>query len=282
MKLISELLKDIKVVFQGAGLDTPELDARLLVQYALGMTQEEMFLNSQKEISDNQFIALKGYVERRLRHEPVSRIIGKRAFWKSDFNISAETLDPRADSETLIEVAISLLPKDANLRVLDLGTGSGCLLLSLLQELPQASGVGLDISQGAVAVAKKNSEVLGVAGRSCFVAMDWESYSPDQAFDIVISNPPYIAESEMSALSPEVVLYDPVRALVADDNGLGCYRSIMKRLSGFLKPEGLIFLEIGYKQAKDVSELLARTGLNVVQIFPDLAGNDRVVVAKMP
>lgn len=284
MTSVREALSRMREQFSAAGIDSAEADARILAQHALGMTREELFLNSDGLLSDSEVNLLDSYVARRLKREPVSRITGARAFWKSDFRIGPETLDPRPDSETLIEAALKHVPSPSGggggLRVLDLGTGSGCLLLSLLQEWPEAKGVGIDISQGAVELAESNARALGLADRAKFLCGDWKGMAPDGRFDVIISNPPYISEEEVETLEPEVALHDPRRALVAGEGGLACYREITGLLRGLLAPGGYAFFEIGHTQGRAVKDLLEQAGFAVLETAQDLAGSDRCIVAR--
>jgi release factor glutamine methyltransferase len=281
MVTIQSVLLEMREKFRTAGIDTPDLDARLLIQSALGLSQEELFLNNSRILTDSESKKLAEMVARRLKHEPVSRILGKRGFWRSEFKVSRETLDPRADSETLIEAVLKHAPKDKSLSILDLGTGTGCLLLSLLQEFPLALGLGIDISSDAVATARQNSADLSLSGKSKFMEIDWKKDQiPGAPFDIVISNPPYIAEDEMAGLAPEVTHYDPVRALVGGKDGLECYREIAALLPKLLTKAGLVFFEIGATQAVPVTEILADSGFSVVQVLPDLGGHNRCVIAR--
>lgn len=278
---IQSALKEMRDQFRSAGLETPELDARLLVQAALGITQEQLLLNTNKIIIDSECKKLNEMVRRRLLREPVSRILGTRGFWKSEFKVSQETLDPRADSETLIEAVLKHINKEAPLTILDMGTGTGCLLLSLLQELPQATGVGIDISEDAIRTARQNAEALGLSDRAKFMVTSWSNLVVDKAFDVVISNPPYIAEAEISSLAPEVRQYDPVRALAGGKDGLDCYREIAALLPSLMVNRGQVFLEIGSSQAESVRGILAARGLHVLETTQDLAGHDRCLVASM-
>jgi release factor glutamine methyltransferase len=276
---IAVLLSDVRRRFEEASLDSPEADARLLMQHVLGLSREEMFLKQDVPVDEPRAKLLEQLVVRRLKREPVSRIVGTRSFWKSDFRISADTLDPRPDSEVLIETVLRY-PKGGAARILDLGTGSGCLLLSLLQELPFAAGVGVDISADAIRTAQENAKSLGLSRRVKFVARDWSEARFDKPFDIVISNPPYISDQEMKGLAPEVALYDPARALRGGPDGLDCYRGIINLLPIFLKVEGYVFFEIGHTQAKAVKELLEQAGLTVLETAPDLERNDRCIAAR--
>jgi len=288
-KTIRSVVTEIRARFASAGLDTPALDARLLVQSVLGMSHEELLLNPDRPVSDTDHKKLKESLRRRLRREPVSRILGRRFFWRSEFQVSPDTLDPRADSETLIEAVLKHFPlfgtapspqREMKLRILDLGTGTGCLLLSLLQELPQATGTGIDISGGAIQIARQNAGALDLAQRSVFIISDWSTAKIDATFDVVISNPPYIPEAEIAGLEPEVSQYEPHSALAGGVDGLECYRSIASLLPRLLKKDGKVFLEIGHDQADFVKEILARRGFSVLQTVPDIAGHDRCIVAQ--
>lgn len=280
MKTVQSHIIEMREKFKSAGLDTPELDARLLVQGAVGMGHEDLLININVLITDSQSEKITEFTERRLRREPVSRILGTRAFWRSDFKVSHETLDPRADSETLVEAVMKYTDKGAPLTILDLGTGTGCLLLSLLQELPQATGVGLDISADAIRTAEENARNLNLSSRVEFLEGDWSKVKFGSPFDIVISNPPYISDDEIKTLAPEVRQYDPHRALSGGADGLDCYRSISAMLPKLLKKSGNVFLEIGSTQAAAVREVLAEKQFYVVETFPDLAGHDRCLVAE--
>lgn len=278
---IKDFLATARPRLVDAGIENPELDLRLLIQHVTGMSHPELLMNLNRMLSEAEVKSLDAVLSRRAAREPVSRIVGNRGFWKSDFRLSVQTLDPRPDSETLIEAALKYtLPPPA--RVLDLGTGTGCLLLSLLQEWPQAGGVGLDISADAVATARENAALLRLSSRVEFVESDWEKYAPNESFDSIISNPPYIADGEIEGLAPEVSRYDPLAALAGGEDGLDCYRSIVARLPKWLKKGGWVFFEIGHSQGNAVKSLLAGAGMDVINIVPDLAGSDRVVVAKMP
>lgn len=264
-----------------ANIENPETDIRLLVQHALQIYHAKFVSSLNRVLTDAEVKTLDGMIARRAAREPVSRIIGTRGFWKSEFKLSPQTLDPRPDSETLIEAALKY--SDAPpATILDLGTGTGCLLLSLLQEYPKATGLGIDISEEAAATARENAVALNLADRASFLATDWNDWQASAPFDLVISNPPYIAPDEMAGLEPEVTKYDPVTALVGGDDGLECYRSIAALLPRALKRGGLVVLEIGHLQAEAVKSILALSDIAVIQTLTDLGGSDRAVVARMP
>lgn len=264
-----------------SNIENPETDIRLIVQRTLQISHAKFVSSLNRVLTDAEVKTLDGMIVRRAAREPVSRIIGTRGFWKSEFKLSPQTLDPRPDSETLIEAALkySDVPPAT---ILDLGTGTGCLLLSLLQEYPKATGLGIDISEEAAATARENAVALNLADRASFLAIDWNDWQASAPFDLVISNPPYIAPDEMAGLEPEVTKYDPVTALVGGDDGLECYRSIAALLPRALKRGGLAVLEIGHLQAEAVKSILALSDIAVIQTLTDLGGSDRAVVARMP
>lgn len=270
---------------KSANLDSPVADARLLVQHALNISHEDLLMQGDRAVTEDELHNLEAVLARRLANEPVSRIVGMRAFWKANFIVTPATLDPRADSETLIEAALAHVQPgkgDGALSVLDLGTGTGCLLISLLQEWPNATGIGLDISADAAEVAKRNAEAIGVSHRAQIKAIDWVEYAPSDLCDLVISNPPYIDHSEAANLAPEVINHDPHVALFATGNGLDAYRSILAKLDLWLKPGGWLLLEVGHTQAQQVAQMVNAAGLFVQEIRNDLSGHARVVVAQKP
>jgi len=264
-----------------SGVENPELDVRLLMRHVLGWSDVKIFSNYNHVLSDAEVKSLNEVIARRMAREPVSRIVGRRGFWNAEFKVSAHTLDPRPDSEALIELALKTVSPPPQ-RILDLGTGSACLLLTLLEEWPAATGLGLDVSAGAIETAKENAAALQLSERANFLASDWAHYAPDAPFDLVVSNPPYITDEEMAALAPEVAQYDPVLALAGGADGLDAYRSIVPLLQKFLKPGGWVFFEIGHAQASSVKSLLAEAGFTMIQSATDLGESDRVVAAKRP
>lgn len=216
-------------------------------------------------------------VVRRAKRVPVSHILGHRAFWKHDFKVNAYVLDPRPETERLVELALQA-PFE---KVLDLGTGSGAIVISLLAERPGCIGVGTDISEQAVLLAGENAEAIGVADRLILPLSDWWD-DVGGTYDLIVSNPPYIAADEMADLAPEVRDYEPRIALTDNADGLSAYRIIAARAAEFLRPGGRILLEIGPTQGTEVSQMLRAGGLEVVQVHQDLDGRDRVVDAQKP
>jgi len=260
-----------------ARIAAPELDARLLLCHAAGLTHEAYVAGINDALAPDAAARFGACVARRLAGEPVSRIVGVREFYGRPFRIDASTLDPRPDTETLIEAALELAGGEALLRLLDLGTGSGCILVTLLAELPRAAGVGIDKSLPALELARANAESLGVTDRARFIAGDWLEAVQD-TFDLVVANPPYLSAADMVGLSNEVGAHDPKDALYGGPDGLFAYRRIVPRLLKVLRPGGIALFEIGHTQAEAVSGLLAEAGLILEQgPWRDLAGRPRVV-----
>jgi release factor glutamine methyltransferase len=275
--LLREVLRHAEALLREAGVDTPELDARILMGASLGMTREHMLIHATARLNQAQVGRVLGFIARRVDREPVSRILGRREFWSLDFHLSPATLDPRPDSETLIDEALAGIPdRKAPLSVLDLGTGTGCLLLALLSELPNAAGTGIDRSEEAVATATANARRLGFGQRARFAAGDWGA-GLSERFDLVVSNPPYIPEAEIETLAPEVVRFDPLAALAGGPDGLDAYRTIVAQLSNLLKSNGKVIFEVGAGQAADVAALLVTAGFSGIGTRRDLAGVERAV-----
>lgn len=264
-----------------AGIDSPSLDARLLVMAACGCSEMDMIREPGKRISSEQELVLSGYESRRLAGEPVSRILGSREFWGLSFLIGPHSLDPRPDSETLIETSLKLLSGHKSPRILDLGTGSGCLLISLLSELHDAEGIGIDLSQETLDLAQENAHRLSVSGRATFRHGRWAEGLAER-FDLVISNPPYIPAADIDALSIEVRAHDPRLALDGGGDGLDAYRALAQAIPALLLPDAHAVIELGAGQGDDVSALFESAGLDIVTIVPDLSGMPRALVAALP
>lgn len=261
-----------------AGSDTARLDAEVLMAHALGVSRSDVLLRHMGDAAPAGFAAL---VERRLGHEPVAYITGQQEFFGLPFQVSAAVLIPRGDSEVLVEQALAQAP--AHARVLDCGTGSGALLLAVLANLADASGVGIDRSPQALAVAQANAEALGLAARTRMVAADWDV--PGWAdvlggpFDLVLANPPYVEDA--ADLAPSVREHEPAGALFAGAEGLDAYRSLIPQLPRLLAPDGRALVEIGHAQAPAVTEIANRAGLTA-SLHHDLGGRPRVLELKIP
>ncbi|MEA2783380.1 MAG: release factor glutamine methyltransferase [Rhodospirillaceae bacterium] len=273
MSDIAETLADLADRFAAAGIAEGRRDARLLVSAATGLSLASVIAYPERQLAMVECRQLAVLADRRERREPISRILGWREFWSLRFALAPDTLDPRPDSETLIEAALETADRKRPLAVLDLGTGSGCLLLALLSELPLASGVGVDISADAVATATANAEALGLDGRARLRQGDWGEGIVER-FDIVLCNPPYIPAGEIAGLQPEVARFDPPLALAGGADGLDAYRRLAGELPGLLTEDGRAYLEVGAGQAEAVDGILGRT-LRPLGWRADLAGTPR-------
>jgi release factor glutamine methyltransferase len=267
-----------------AGFETPELDARLLLCHAAGLSHEAFIAGARQTLLPRIAARLDEAIARRLNREPVARITGMREFYGRRFVLGPDALDPRPDTETLIEAALDLVAMKGwqakPLKLLDLGTGTGCILVTLLAELPFACGAGIDLSPDALALAAANAGRHGVSSRAEFVAADWLDATTGK-FDLVLSNPPYIAVGEIAGLADEVAAYDPRLALDGGADGLEAYRRIAARASHVLAEDGRLLVEIGPAQAEAVAEILAAVGFNCDDaggVRRDLAGRPRVLV----
>lgn len=272
----------ITVQLRERGIDTPELDARILIGHALGLDHAALAADDRRSIGTEERSAIAALVRRRLGGEPVARILGWKEFWSLPLRVDAATLVPRPETETIVEAALAVVDAGGSrsrpLRVADLGTGSGALLLALLSELPNAWGVGTDLSPQALATARGNARRLGVA-RAAFVACDLAQALSSQ-FDVVVSNPPYIASGDIAALPPEVRDFDPRLALDGGPDGLACYRAIAAAAPTLLAPGGVLIVELGFDQALQVAALFAAAGLAPGPLRPDVTGVPRALVAR--
>ena len=313
--ILKDFYTDIKNNFQRSGVETAALDARLLMCHALRISHENFVLHSDKELPADDIEKINALITQRLAGRPVAKIIGSKEFYGRDFKTTDDTLDPRPDSETLIEAVLSAVkfplplrervpqagegagrtdtvldapstqPSPARgegeLKILDLGTGTGCLILTLLTELPNATGLAIDQSPAALAIAQENARQLQLDDRIDFLYSDWFSAVAGN-FDIIISNPPYIPENDIADLATEVRNYDPLAALAGGADGLDPYRLIIPQLRRFLKPGGLAAFEVGQGQASAVAALLKECGFIAVTTHRDLAGIERVVTGIRP
>lgn len=260
--------------FEEAGLDAPAMEARILVGYATGLEPSDLIARGTEFMSADSYRAVSEYAAQRLAGKPVSQIIGYRDFWKDRFSVNAHVLTPRPETEGVIEVALTCFARRAPDAILDLGTGSGAIILSLLGEFAVATGVGTDISPEALSVARGNSMALS---RSCaFIQSHWfEDVSG--RFDLIVSNPPYITDAAMQGLPRDVAEYEPRLALCGGPDGLKPYRHICQKVTDYLSPDGWMIFEVGYDQGAAVSDLLRGAGLVNVDITSDLQGHDRIV-----
>jgi release factor glutamine methyltransferase len=277
---LEAVVAEAAAVLARAGRTEPRRCARRLIAATLDLAPAELLMRSEQAIGREAAVRVRRLVKRVARGEPVSRAIGRREFWGLDFALSADTLDPRPDSETILEAVLARLGDRAGqLRVLDLGTGAGCLLLALLSELPAAFGLGIDISEGAVATARRNAHALGLAGRACFFVGDWAS-AVGEEFDVIVANPPYIATAALANLPVEVREHDPWRALDGGEDGLDCYCRITEQLPALLAPGGIFAGEVGAGQAAAAAAVLEARDVYLEAFERDLAGIERCVVAR--
>lgn len=260
-----------------AGIEDAARDVRKLFDHAYEGGQGAPEPQTRDTPNDMTLELFEIAVSERLKRKPVSQIIGRRAFWRHDFEVTPDVLDPRPDTETLVAAALT----HRFTRVLDLGTGSGCILLSLLAERPGAQGLGVDLSPDALNVARRNATRVGVERQVNWLTSDWFE-NVTGAFDLIVSNPPYIATHEMAALDPEVREHEPRLALTDDGDGLGAYRIICDRAAAFLHPGGRLMVEIGPTQAGAVCALMHDARLQGIAVLQDLDGRDRVVQGQLP
>lgn len=278
-----EILSALAQRFERAGIEEPSADARILVAFAVGVTPVFLRMHPDFTIEPDILNKIEAFADRRLKREPVSKIIETRGFWRLDFKVTKDVLDPRPDSETLIDETLKLFPDKATaLRVLDLGTGSGCLAQALLCEYGNARAVGFDASDAALKIAAENAASNRLTERFETKSGSWDD--PDWfgdlgQFDLVISNPPYIAESERADLAPEVVNFDPERALFAGADGLDAYRKIVPALPFLLRDGGVFIAEFGKGQHDAVREIVEAAGLDFHAFGIDLGGVARCLSA---
>jgi release factor glutamine methyltransferase len=273
----------LAVRFRSGAIDSPELDARILVGAALGLDLTGMIAAATRPITAAEAARLEDFAGRRLKGEPIARILGFREFWGLPLQLSAATLVPRPDTETVVALALQMLragPGADRPRIVDLGTGSGAILLALLSELPDAVGVGTDICAAALRTASANARNLGLARRAAFVACDYAS-ALSGPFDLIVSNPPYIRSAEINDLAREVRDHDPLGALDGGSDGLDAYRALIPQAVRLLTPGGGLALEVGHDQGADVEQLMAAAGLTLRgPPRTDLAGIPRAVAGR--
>lgn len=268
--------------FRTGGIDSPELDARILLGHALGLDHAALVAADARKLTRGEEQAIAALAQRRLAREPVARILGWKEFWSLPLRVDASTLVPRPETETIVEAALAFLDagrrRTEPLRIADLGTGCGAILLALLSELPKALGVGTDASAAALRVARDNASRLGI-GRAHFVCCDLAA-ALRGPFDLILSNPPYVASSDIASLAPEVRNFDPRRALDGGPDGLGFFRSIAAAAPALLAPGGAVIVELGAGQAQPAGELFARAGLAPMSPRPDINAVPRALLAR--
>lgn len=277
---IRDAVADAALHLERAGIDAARREAWLLLGAAIGADRATLLAHAGDALNEPGKKAFFRLVARRCQREPIAQIVGQKEFWSLPFAISKDVLCPRPDSETLVEMALALLKKRfekhrrKSPRLLDLGTGSGCLVLAMLHALPKASAVGVDRSLKALAVARANGERLGLASRITWLCADWGA-ALEGSFDLIISNPPYIERDEWPKLAPEIRLFEPEAALMAGEDGLNAYRQVAPDIERLLAPGGIACLEHGFGQAEAVVKLMSAVGLTCIDRQNDLAGIER-------
>lgn len=281
MKTLAAILAEARARFAAEGLPDSAIEARLLVGGVLHLSSTELFTGGEKVLMQGDIDRLEDAIGRRLKREPVHRILGSREFHGMDLLISRETLEPRPDTEVLVDSILPYVHATTSLRgsarILDLGTGTGAILLALLKESPASSGLASDISLEALSTASDNAARLGLQSRFEAVHSHWFDRIPGR-FDIIVSNPPYIETAVIPELEPEVRDYDPLAALDGGPDGLAAYREIAAGAGGFLEDGGLIGVEIGFDQKNTVTEIFRAAGFTLAQAKRDYGGNDRVLI----
>jgi release factor glutamine methyltransferase len=267
---------------RAAAIEAPRLEARLLLAHAMGCRTEDLLRDPRAPVLPAAALGFADLLRRRLDREPVAHLLGEAEFWSMPFAVSPATLIPRADSETLIEAALAAFPRrEAVRRVLDLGTGTGCLLLAALSEFADAAGVGVDLVPEAAALARRNAAALGLGGRAGFVAGSWGAPLGGGGFDLILSNPPYIEAGAIAGLEPEVASREPRSALDGGADGLDAYRALLPEIGRLLAPRGRAVIELGQGQRAAVEGLAAWAGLQVLGCRADLGGVERALVLAM-
>jgi release factor glutamine methyltransferase len=283
-KTVETARRTLTARFKSESIDSAELDARILAGAVLGLDLTGVIAAATRPLTSDEATRLEDFTRRRIAGEPVARILGNKEFWGLPLQLTAETLVPRPDTETLVELALEMLRaaphRDHRLRIADIGTGSGAILLALLSELPEAYGMGTDISRDALQTAHNNAVHLGLADRASFIACDYAAALSGR-FDLIVSNPPYIRSADIADLATEVRDHDPLRALDGGADGLDAYRTLVPQAAGLLAPLGVLAVEIGQGQSADVERLMVTEGLTLERPpKADLAGIRRAVAGR--
>ena len=274
--LLSELQKKITKILAEGGIETNSLDARIILKEIFNFDEKELILNSDLILSESKISKVQKIITRRLSFEPVSKIFGKRDFYNSTFSISDDVLDPRPETENIVEIANNFILEKGYESFIDLGTGSGCIILSILKENKNLTAVGVDISIDAINIAKKNSKDMNLEKRSSFLVSNWLS-SIYSSYDLIISNPPYIPSDEIITLSKTVKNFDPLISLDGGQDGLKCYKEIAQDINRVINKNGRVILEIGYNQAHDVIKIFESKEFKLLKIYNDINGLNRIL-----
>ncbi|MBN4047833.1 peptide chain release factor N(5)-glutamine methyltransferase [Oceanicaulis sp. AH-315-P02] len=278
----AELSQNLQQHLTLAGIDDVGTEARYLLATVFGQNVWQAVADPTQFAQSKHLPKLANLVARRLSREPLPHILGEKGFWTLDLKVNSDVLTPRADTEKLVETALQMSKSQTSGTIIDLGTGSGAVLLAFLSERPNWTGIGVDISSQALTIAKQNAKTCDLAARASFICSNWNDL-PDSTYDMLVSNPPYIASDELAALEPEVVKFEPSIALDGGIDGLDAYRCLAAKMQSLLKPQASFALEIGHTQAKQVTEILQRqTCFTDLKVHQDLAGRDRVISGLHP
>ncbi|HYE44596.1 MAG TPA: peptide chain release factor N(5)-glutamine methyltransferase [Caulobacter sp.] len=269
--------KTAQSALKAAGIDQPSIDARLMLEAATGASRMDILTDPYRAVTPEQQAVLDDYVGQRLRRRPISHILGRKGFWKIMLSVTPDVLTPRPDTEAILDVVLPAFPEGMAFSMLDLGVGSGAILLAILAERPAAKGLGIDSSSEALAVARENAANLDLNDRAAFLRGDWTAGLGDDQFDLVVSNPPYIRSAEIDTLEPEVRDHEPRLALDGGPDGLDAYRILAPEILRVLRPGGLFAVEIGHDQSAPVETLFREAGASRLRTVQDLATRDRVV-----
>ena len=277
-RTVSSAKRDLTAQFRKAGLEAADLDARILVMAATGLSHTDMILRADEiPLAETQTLIAQ-YANRRLAGEPIDHIIGYREFYGRKFKVNKDVLSPRPETEMLVDVALEIMKNNPEARILDLGTGSGAIIISILAEAARAQGIAVDLSAAALSVARENAQAHEVIERLTFLQGSW--FGPTEGrFDIILSNPPYITDAAMEKLAIEVSEFDPDLALRGGEDGLIAYRAIISEAPDYLKSGGILLLEIGFDQGLSVSQLLEGPHFSSISVVKDLSGHDRMIKA---
>ena len=274
--ILKEIQRKLCNNFSIIGIETPELDARIILKEVLSLDDKDLILKESLDIPEEMIEKIIAIESRRLNGEPISKIFKKRDFYNSTFVISNDVLDPRPETELIVEIANNYINKNEVKNILDLGTGSGCILLSILNENRMINGLGIDLSKEAISIAKQNSKKLNLETQSNFLVSNWMS-SVNYKYDLVVSNPPYIASEDIKKLSKSVKIYDPILSLDGGDDGLNSYRLIASDLKRIISMNALIIIEIGYNQSLQVIDIFKKNDFKLIKKYNDINGLDRVL-----
>ena len=274
--ILKEIQRKLCNNFSTIGIESPELDARIILKEVLSLDDKDLILKESLDIPEEMIEKIITIESRRLNGEPISKIFKKRDFYNSTFIISNDVLDPRPETELIVEIANNYINKNEVKNILDLGTGSGCILLSILKENRMINGLGIDLSKEAISIAKQNSKKLNLETQSNFLVSNWMS-SVNYKYDLVVSNPPYIASEDIKKLSKSVKIYDPILSLDGGDDGLNSYRLIASDLKRIISMNALIIIEIGYNQSLQVIDIFKKNDFKLIKKYNDINGLDRVL-----